>query len=131
MTTNTNVHSISEYPKPARQLKKSINQLKAVLEDDFNGEDFVAEARKAAKGFKSRFLFEFPVVLIDQDWEKAVAILAPTKDGYQIVFLLFRQKDTEISVIEAKNAPQTLVSFACSFANILTVLPTSETQAIQ
>ncbi len=127
MTAHGNVHS---FKKQSTKLKKSsINAQEHPIAN--NAVEFLKDARKAAKQHDCKFLFEFPASLIDPAWEKGAAILCPSPKGYLINFLLFNDENKEINVVEATNAPVHLVNFACSFANILTVLPAGESKTVQ
>lgn len=131
MTIQSNVHSIEDH---AKRLRKSSG--KAFSEFAADGylsdtENFIHDARRAAYQFECRFLFEFPAALIDHSWDKAAAILCPDGKGYRINFLLFRDEDKEISIVEAPDVPTHLLNFACSFANILTVLPAGKSELVQ
>lgn len=127
MTMHNNVHSLANHSKRLKKPGVSLGKRERRDEDVV----FLRDARKVAKKHDCRFLFEFPASLVDSNWDKGAAILCPVPDGYAINFLLFRSKDKEISVINGNDAPVSLVNFACSFANILNVLPICENQSVQ
>ena len=68
-----------------------------------------------------RLLFEFPALLINNQAEKAIAILFQSETETGVLFLVI--KDQCIDVIQSKDAPVHLADFALSFANILCLLP--------
>ncbi len=68
-----------------------------------------------------RLLFEFPALLINNQAEKAIAILYQSETETGVLFLVI--KDKRIDVIQSKDAPVHLADFALSFANILCLLP--------
>ena len=114
----------------------SSEQLKSLFK--FNQEletkdqaDFVAIAKTSAQRHKCQFLFEFPALLIDEKASKAAAILCPANKGCELVFLVFNDTDRQIDVIDASKAPEQLVSFAWSFTEILTTIPTGASASLQ
>ena len=96
-----------------------------------SGMDRLADLRNA----EYRFLFEFPSLLLgqpqdvagpnddDANPEFAGAVLYRKKDDLRLLFFVWNEDGRDISVFEEAEAPQHLVNFAWSFANILSVIP--------
>lgn len=78
-----------------------------------------------------QFLFQFPAMLIGRESECAAAILCRDDQGLRLVFLALNMERTEVSIFEECDVPEHLTNFTWSFANVLSVLPSSCTLTTQ